>query len=91
MNALIERFCRAEDLATSDPYDIWKTPLGFRAKDLYNRKPRAGLLAVAKETLSEVRAKGTDILKAIREEKEISAATEGKLKSFLDQFAKTFT
>jgi len=47
MNALIERFCRAEDLATSDPYDIWKTPLGFRAKDLYNRKPRAGLLAVA--------------------------------------------
>jgi F-type H+-transporting ATPase subunit alpha len=41
--------------------------------------------------LSEVRAKGTDILKAIRDEKEISAATEGKLKSFLDQFAKTFT
>jgi F-type H+-transporting ATPase subunit alpha len=40
--------------------------------------------------LSEVRAKGTDILKAIRDEKEISAATEGKLKSFLDQFAKAF-
>ena len=41
--------------------------------------------------LSEVRAKGADILKAIRDEREISAATEGKLKSFLDQFAKTFT
>jgi F-type H+-transporting ATPase subunit alpha len=40
--------------------------------------------------LSEMRAKGADILKAIRDEKEISAATEGKLKAFLDQFAKTF-
>jgi len=40
--------------------------------------------------LSEVRAKGADILKAIREEKEISAATEAKLKTLLDQFAKTF-
>jgi len=40
--------------------------------------------------LSEVRAKGVDILKAIRDEKEISAATEAKLKTFLDQFAKTF-
>ena len=37
-----------------------------------------------------MRAKGTDILKAIRDEKEISAATEGKLKAVLDQFAKTF-
>ena len=40
--------------------------------------------------LSGIRAKGADILKAIREEKEISAATEGKLKTFLDEFAKTF-
>jgi len=41
--------------------------------------------------LSEMRAKGADILKAIRDEKEISAATEGKLKTFLDQFSKTFS
>jgi F-type H+-transporting ATPase subunit alpha len=40
--------------------------------------------------LSEVRAKGADILKAIHDEKEISTATEGKLKTLLDQFAKTF-
>jgi F-type H+-transporting ATPase subunit alpha len=40
--------------------------------------------------LSEIRAKGADILTAIRDEKEISSATEGKLKTFLDQFAKTF-
>ena len=40
--------------------------------------------------LSEVRAKHADILKAIREEREIKEATEAKLKSFMDQFVKTF-
>src|SRR5262245_36796839 len=40
--------------------------------------------------MSEVRAKHADILKAVRDEKEISNATEGKLKTFIDQFAKTF-
>jgi F-type H+-transporting ATPase subunit alpha len=40
--------------------------------------------------LSEIRAKGADILTAVRNEKEISSATEGKLTAFLDQFAKTF-
>src|SRR5262250_1199572 len=34
---------------------------------------------------AEVRAKGADILKAIREEREISQATEGKLNGFIDQ------
>src|SRR5262249_58415012 len=41
--------------------------------------------------LSEIRSKGADILKAIRDEKEISAATEGKLNTFIDQFATTFS
>ncbi len=40
--------------------------------------------------LSEVRGKHADILKAIREEREIKEATEAKLKSFMDQFVKTF-
>ncbi|MBW7852129.1 MAG: F0F1 ATP synthase subunit alpha [Rhodospirillales bacterium] len=40
--------------------------------------------------LSEIRAKGQDILEAIRTEKAISPATEEKLKTFLDNFAKTF-
>ncbi len=40
--------------------------------------------------MSEVRAKHTDILQAIRTERELSAGTEGKLKALLDQFAKTF-
>ncbi len=40
--------------------------------------------------LSEVRAKHGDVLKAIREEREIKEATEAKLKSFMEQFVKTF-
>jgi len=40
--------------------------------------------------LSEVRAKGADILAAIRTEKQLTAAIEDKLKGFLDGFAKTF-
>lgn len=37
--------CRT-DLRTYDPYDIWKTPAGFRAKDFYNRHPLLGLAVV---------------------------------------------
>ncbi len=41
--------------------------------------------------LDDLRANGQDILHAIRDEKELSEETEGKLKSFLDGFAKTFS
>ncbi len=40
--------------------------------------------------LSEVRANGSDILAAIRNEKEISEATDERLKAFIESFAKTF-
>jgi F-type H+/Na+-transporting ATPase subunit alpha len=43
-----------------------------------------------KKFLDEVRAKGADILATIRTEKQISSATEEKLKAFLDGFAKVF-
>ncbi|QEX19543.1 ATP synthase subunit alpha [Hypericibacter terrae] len=43
-----------------------------------------------KTLLSEVRAKHKDILDAIRNEREISKATEDKLKVFFEQFVKTF-
>jgi F-type H+-transporting ATPase subunit alpha len=39
---------------------------------------------------AEIKAKAPDILEAIRKEREISSATEEKLKNFLDQFVKTF-
>ncbi|MEO5336150.1 MAG: F0F1 ATP synthase subunit alpha [Magnetospirillum sp. WYHS-4] len=41
--------------------------------------------------LDDIRANGADILKAIREEKDISADTEAKLKAFLDTFTKAFS
>ena len=47
MKALIEHFCSKDDLSTFDPYDIWNTPLGFRVKQLYNRRPRLGLFAAS--------------------------------------------
>ena len=47
IQSLIEHFCAPEDLATYDPYDIWKTALGFRVKDLYNRRRWAGLVPAA--------------------------------------------
>jgi len=40
--------------------------------------------------LSEIRAKGADILAAIRNDKQITKETEEKLKAFLDSFAKVF-
>jgi hypothetical protein len=47
LKALIEHFCLRDDLSSYDPYDIWKTPLGFRVKDLYNHRPALGLLLAA--------------------------------------------
>ncbi len=43
LEALIRNFCTRDELATYDPYDIWKTATGFRVKKLYNRSPRLGL------------------------------------------------
>ena len=40
--------------------------------------------------LSEVKARKPEIVKAIREQREVSSATEEQLKGFLDDFAKTF-
>ena len=47
MEALIDHFCIRNDLSTYDPYDIWKTALGFHIKKLYNRRRRLGLLPAA--------------------------------------------
>ena len=40
--------------------------------------------------LDEVRSKGSDILDAIRKDKELSEETEAKLTKFMDEFVKTF-
>jgi len=44
---LIDRYCSTDDLSTSDPYDIWKTRLGFRVKELFHRHKYLGLLPAA--------------------------------------------
>ena len=44
---LISRFAAVDNLQTYDPYDVWKTRIGFYAKDLYNRRPLLGLPVVA--------------------------------------------
>ena len=40
--------------------------------------------------LAEIRSKGADILATIRNEKQITSATEERLKAFLDNFSKVF-
>src|SRR5690349_16177237 len=42
------------------------------------------------QLMSEVRSKNADVLKAIRDEKELSAATDAKLKGIMEQFIKHF-
>ena len=42
------------------------------------------------QLLSEARAKGQDILETIRTERELSEATEERLRAFMDEFARTF-
>lgn len=44
LEALTKHFCACDDLATFDPYDVWKTSLGIRVKDLYNCRPSIGIL-----------------------------------------------
>lgn len=48
---LVERYCARDDLATYDPYDVWKTAAGFAVKDLFNRRRMLGLAPAAALTL----------------------------------------
>ena len=47
VDELIKHICLADHLKTYDPYDIWKTKWGFFVKNLYNCRPRGGLLPAA--------------------------------------------
>jgi hypothetical protein len=46
-----EKFCQSLDLTTYDPYDVWKTGLGFQAKNFYNVHKWLGLFPAATLTL----------------------------------------
>src|SRR5687768_5867024 len=45
--SVVKRICERADLSTFDPYDIWKTSLGFSVKNFYNRNRLLGLPAAA--------------------------------------------
>ena len=49
--AQIKSTCMRQDLSTYDPYDIWMTSLGWRLKDLFNRRRKLALLPAAAVTL----------------------------------------
>jgi hypothetical protein len=50
----IRRYCARDDLSTFDPYDIWKTPVGYQIKDFYNRHRFLGLLPAAALTVFDL-------------------------------------
>lgn len=47
LQTMVEDFCSRDDLSSYDPYDIWKTHLGFRVKNLFNCRPFVGLFPAA--------------------------------------------
>jgi hypothetical protein len=46
-DALIELYCAQDDLSTYDPFDVWKSPLGFRLKNFHNHHRRLGFIPAA--------------------------------------------
>ncbi|MGD8556731.1 MAG: hypothetical protein PVJ14_05220, partial [Chromatiales bacterium] len=44
---LIQSYTWTTSLETDDPYDVWKTALGFKVKHLYNNNQLLGLLPAA--------------------------------------------
>jgi F-type H+-transporting ATPase subunit alpha len=55
-----------------------------------DRLPVAGVTRYEQGLIGELEASGGDILKSVREEGQLSEATEGKLKSLLDKYTQAF-
>lgn len=53
-NKLIEEYLLTDDLSTYDPYDIWKTNLGIKVKQLYYKNKSLGLLPAGILTLYDL-------------------------------------
>jgi hypothetical protein len=43
-NRFIEKYLLRDDLSTYDPYDIWKTNFGIKAKQLYYKNKYLGIV-----------------------------------------------
>lgn len=50
-SSLIQRFCVRDSLSTYDPYDVWKTALGYRVKNFYNHHRYLGIAPAAAVTI----------------------------------------
>ena len=59
-------------------------------RGLRDPSPLDKVTSCERKLRDESKASGQDILETIRTEKEISEATEEKLKAFLENFSKTF-
>lgn len=53
-NELIEKYLLTDDLSTYDPYDIWKTSLGIRVKQLYYKNKYLGLIPAGVLTIYDL-------------------------------------
>lgn len=51
---LIEQYCLRDDLSTYDPYDIWKTSIGIKVKQLYYKNKYLGLLPAGVLTIYDL-------------------------------------
>ena len=49
-----DKYCCQQDLRTYDPYDVWKTHLGFCVKDIYNTNMQLGFLPAAMLTVFDM-------------------------------------
>jgi hypothetical protein len=68
MRNQIESHCCRADLSTHDPYDIWKTSVGFHVKDLFNHHRFAGMIPAAALTLFDLLLNNTARLFYSRQE-----------------------
>ena len=92
---LLARGARLTELLKQDQYD----PLPIEeqvavifagVRGFLDNIPLAKITGYETKLRAELKANGQDILETIRTEKEISNATEEKLKTFLESFTKTF-
>jgi hypothetical protein len=51
---IIKKYCLSDDLSTYDPYDIWKTGIGIRVKNLFNTNRLLGALPALCLTLYDL-------------------------------------
>lgn len=51
---LIEKYCLKENLETYDPYDIWKTKLGFFVKNGFNKNRTLFIIPAAIFTITDI-------------------------------------